>query len=229
MNKLPAFQSGLCYHEVLKANTGLILFRDDSDRRIFVRKMCQFILPCCEVLAYAILGNHVHLIIRPHPEQILSRLTLELRKIDLNLTAQVLPDYLDPGKKLELPDFLKPYRGPVHHQIRYAIRSLKLSYDYDLARKHELTGTLWLRRLSSTLLETTDDLIRTILYIHKNPVYHGMVHNPEDWQYSSFNEIVEGKDWLVRSEEILGLFGSLQNFLQAHEVVPGEFGKKPAR
>jgi len=37
-------------------------------------------------------------------------------------------------------------------------------------------------------------------YIHYNPVKHGYVHNPEDWEFSSYRFYLqeEGEEWLTR-------------------------------
>jgi hypothetical protein len=67
MKKPIEFESGLYYHEVLKANSDGVLFKDSEDRKFFLKQLNRFILPCCKISAYAILGNHAHLLIKPHP------------------------------------------------------------------------------------------------------------------------------------------------------------------
>jgi putative transposase len=223
------FEPGLYYHEVLKANSDGILFKDAEDRKFFLKKMRIFLLPCCEIYALTILGNHVHLIIKPHPQEILAKLTLHLHLLNLNLRASDLNDYLNQKIAVELPSGASLFTGSIHRQIRYCLRGLKRSYDHYLLHKYNAHGVIWSRKLSTTLLPYPEDIQRTIIYIHKNPVYHGLVHQPEDWGFSSFHEILEKKDKHVVSQNVLQLFGSLENFLNCHKATPDEFGRKPAR
>lgn len=229
MKRNAKFESGLYYHEIIKANSDSILFRDSDDKKFFLKKMCTFILPCCEILAYCILGNHVHLLLKPHPKEILSKLTLNLHLLDSKLKASDLQDYLDHKIEMKLPLGEKNTSVSVHEQIRSCLKSLKRSYDHYLLKKYNASGYLWSRYKSTTLLPYPEDISRTIIYIHKNPVYHGMVHHPEDWSYTSIHEILAQQDKLVRSNEVIRWFGSISEFRACHAVTQTEFGKKPAK
>ena len=48
------------------------------------------------------------------------------------------------------------------------------------------------------------DLARHVEYIHYNPVKHGFVNAPKDWEYSSFHQYVADgrcdRDWGVTEE-----------------------------
>lgn len=223
------FEPGLYYHEVLKANSDTLLFLDNEDRKEFRSLMRRFILPCCELVSYVILGNHAHLIIRPHPVSVLSKLCLQLNEIKLNLRATDIEDYLSGKIKVELPTGRSPYTGPVDHQIRTCLRGLKHSYSQYQSKKYERKGRQWTKDRMTTLLGDPSDIGRTILYIHKNPVFHGFVRQPEDWEFSSFNEIMMGDNRLVNSQKILDLFGGRDIFLEEHIASTSEFGRKPSR
>ena len=223
------FEPGLHYHEVLKANSDGILFKDSEDRKFFLKQLQRFILPCCEISAYAILGNHVHLLIKPHPKEILSKLTLHLHLLDLNLNAIELKDYLDHKIPVILPPNTLPVSETVHNQIRFCIKGLKRSYEHDLLKKYNAKGVLGSREKPTTLLPNPEDVTRTILYIHKNPVYHGLVHQVDDWEFTSYHEILEQRDHVVVSQNIIDLFGSMENFLECHKSTSDEFGRKPAK
>lgn len=229
MEKNIQFESGLYYHEILKANSDTVLFKEDEDRKFFLKKMRNFILPCCELLSYVILGNHVHLIIRPHPPKVLSRLSLHLHLLDLDLYASDMKDYLSDDFSVKLPNGLMPFEGSVDKQIRYCILGLKHSYSHYQANKYERRGMQWTSDKLTKLLATKEDIGRTVLYIHNNPVYHGMVHQPEEWQFSSFHEIVNETDELVNGRSIQELFGSKDNFLNEHVASIDDFGRKPSK
>lgn len=229
MKETVKFEPGLYYHEVLKANSDTILFRDAEDRKYFIDKMRTFILPCCEIWAYAVLGNHVHLLIRTHPARVLARLPLPLSELNLDRYADKLKKYLSPKLKLELPKGLKPFEGSYHRQIRYCIRGLKHSYVHHMRGKYGSHGTLWSRNNFTKELPNQEDIGRTILYIHKNPVYHGMVKNPKDWPGSSFEEVLNVENRIVMCNEILELFKGKDLYLAEHQVTDSDFGSKPSK
>ena len=58
---------------------------------------------------------------------------------------------------------------------------------------------IWQRRYWEHLIKDDKDLKRHHDYIHFNPVKHGLVNNPIDWEYSSFKKCVQqglySEDW----------------------------------
>jgi putative transposase len=53
---------------------------------------------------------------------------------------------------------------------------------------------VWQRRFWQHCIRDQQDWVRHVEYIHYNPVRHGLVKAPRDWQYSSFHKYVrEGK------------------------------------
>ena len=58
---------------------------------------------------------------------------------------------------------------------------------------------LWQRRFWEHAIRDEADLERHIDYIHYNPVKHGLVARPRDWQHSSFHRYVRSgvlpEDW----------------------------------
>jgi len=58
---------------------------------------------------------------------------------------------------------------------------------------------VWQRRFWEHLIRDQDDLNLHLDYIHYNPVKHGLVCSPGEWEYSSFSSFVKGgyytEDW----------------------------------
>jgi putative transposase len=51
-------------------------------------------------------------------------------------------------------------------------------------------AAVWQRRFWEHTIRDLDDFNRHINYIHFNPVKHGLVNNPEDWQWSSYHRFL---------------------------------------
>lgn len=70
--------------------------------------------------------------------------------------------------------------------------------DSDSRRKHR-ESNIWQRRFWEHTIRDETDLENCLNYIHYNPVKHGLVSCPHQWQYSSFHKWVKhghyASDW----------------------------------
>ncbi len=65
------------------------------------------------------------------------------------------------------------------------------SYSQAFNKAYEHTGTLFEGPFKALQVTTEDYLLRLCRYIHRNPVHHGFVAEPEDWPYSNYPEWIE--------------------------------------
>ncbi|BAU63992.1 hypothetical protein STA3757_13610 [Stanieria sp. NIES-3757] len=74
------------------------------------------------------------------------------------------------------------------------------------SRKDKGEKAIWQRRFWEHLIRNEKDFNHHIDYIHYNPVHHGLVLSPKDWQYSSFHRYVQrgvyDVDWGVSERPI---------------------------
>ena len=64
----------------------------------------------------------------------------------------------------------------------------------DGSRRRKREKAIWQRRFWEHLIRDPEDFKKHVDYIHYNPVKHGYVGTPGDWQHSSFHKYVrEGK------------------------------------
>ena len=54
--------------------------------------------------------------------------------------------------------------------------------------KHQRTGPLWSGRFKSVLVSSDEQLLHLTRYLHLNPTSAGLVDQPNDWQFSSYEE-----------------------------------------
>jgi len=67
------------------------------------------------------------------------------------------------------------------------------------------TGHFWGARFHSTRIETDEQLYNTLIYLNLNPVKAGLVYDPKDWKWSSYNFCVNNpnKDNITELPDIL--------------------------
>ena len=55
------------------------------------------------------------------------------------------------------------------------------------SRQHKGEKAIWQRRFWEHQVRDDRDFVNHLEYIHYNPVHHGLVNAPKDWQHSSFH------------------------------------------
>lgn len=58
--------------------------------------------------------------------------------------------------------------------------------------RHGRTDSLFGARFWATLIERDEQLLENVRYVAKNPVRAGLVLNAEDWEWSSYSELLRG-------------------------------------
>ncbi|UJS04093.1 REP-associated tyrosine transposase [Cylindrospermopsis raciborskii] len=75
----------------------------------------------------------------------------------------------------------------------YFSRKYQVSCQGTMTLSQEQKGEkpIWQRRFWEHQVRDDRDFINHVEYIHYNPVRHGLVNAPKDWQYSSFHRYVQ--------------------------------------
>ncbi|MGH2412996.1 MAG: REP-associated tyrosine transposase, partial [Microcystaceae cyanobacterium] len=60
-----------------------------------------------------------------------------------------------------------------------------------LSRQRKNEQAIWQRRFWEHCIRDEKDFMQHVDYIHYNPVKHGFVTSPKDWEYSSFHQYVK--------------------------------------
>lgn len=80
------------------------------------------------------------------------------------------------------------------------------------------TGALFQRPFRRILVRTQAQLLHILVYIHLNPLRHGLVDDFRKWRYSSFAAIQSAGPTRLAREEVLGWFGGRTALLTAHDT-----------
>jgi len=86
---------------------------------------------------------------------------------------------------------------------------LNATYSSHFLRRHKRSGHFLQGRYKSALVTSEEHWHNLSFYIHLNPVRAGLVRDPSEYEWSSFNDYTRGKarfPWLNR-DEVLSQFG----------------------
>jgi putative transposase len=186
------------YHCISRTVNGEFLF-DDTAREVFRRQIWQVADFCgVQVLTYAVLSNHFHLVVRVPKKQAVS---------DSELLRRYQRLYPKPTKyqtaRLEVIKSQLATDGPdavrwrkrqqrLMGDISNYLQLLKQRFSIWFNRTHGRFGTLWAERFKSVLVEGGQAVRVLAAYVDLNPVRAGLCNDPKEYRFCGYAEAVAG-------------------------------------
>lgn len=90
------------------------------------------------------------------------------------------------------------------------------SYAKAFNKQNERTGSLFEKHFKRIKIENEKYLRDLIVYIHLNPYLHYGV-DYRSYRFSSFISLISKKETKLKREDVLELFGDVENFIFCHE------------
>jgi len=95
------------------------------------------------------------------------------------------------------------------------------SYTQSFNRYFKRKGSLFNQNFRRKEIDDILYLRTLVIYIHRNPITHGLVSDLTHWGYSSYKEIFEVDNAICRSNEVISWFGGLEKFIECHKIDVG--------
>lgn len=89
------------------------------------------------------------------------------------------------------------------------------SYAKSFNKEQNRTGSLFEKHFKRIKLKDENYLKQLIVYVHLNPKHH-LDLKFQDYKYSSYQAFISNKETKIEKEEVLKLFGGLENFIFCH-------------
>jgi putative transposase len=185
------------YHCMTRTVNGERLF-DDSAKEI-LRKQLWLCAAYCgvKILTYALLSNHLHVLLRvpekalPTDDELLRRYTILYPKPTKYQTAQldVIKAQLKSGG--DEADLWRKRQLAMMGDVSQFMKLLKQRFSTWFNKTHRRYGTLWSERFKSVLIEPNGHaLTTTALYIDLNCVRAGLTLDPKNYRFCGYGEVV---------------------------------------
>jgi REP element-mobilizing transposase RayT len=204
------------------------IFLNEDNYHFFIRKYQKYIWPVAETVAYCLMGNHFHFIIKIRSLDELAALPQKPERFVLvgangpewkrDATAATDAPDLTTFEKLSNLRGSTPTAEPADcHSVVYPqFKKLFQSYAMAFNKQQNRCGTLFQTPFKRALINSEDYLRDVIRYVHKNPVQHNMVLQIEQWHWSSYNLILQNEFTWLRQSTVMELFGHKMMFINYH-------------
>lgn len=97
------------------------------------------------------------------------------------------------------------------------LRRFFISYSKAFNKQQSRKGTLFEKHLKRVMIDSEEQLLWTIYYIHRNPVHHRVTPNYERFKWSSYPVILSEKETNLKRREVLSLFSGKEKFIEFHQ------------
>ncbi len=187
-----------CYH-VTSRIVDRSFKMDEGEREIFrhiLRKAAAF--SGVNVLTYAILSNHFHVLLDVPVQPVLDDAELLRRVAALYgaIEANLYKERWEAWRRGGLDLLVEREQSELRRRmgdVSPFMKLLKQRYSISYNQRHTRTGTLWEGRYVSILVEGESRALSTVAaYIDLNPVRAGIVKDPADYRWSGYGEACGG-------------------------------------
>ncbi|MFC2098546.1 transposase, partial [Bacteroidota bacterium] len=96
--------------------------------------------------------------------------------------------------------------------------NLFAAYAQSFNHYYNRKGSLFSQNFRRKQIEDDNYLKTVVIYIHRNPVKHGLVEDLGDWKYSSYREIVNSRPRYCNNGDVMEWFSTKENFKFCHSL-----------
>jgi putative transposase len=193
MQKTESLQHGQYYHIYNCGINGERLFREQTNYEYFLRLYEKYIDPIAETIAWCLMGNHFHLLVR-------------IKEVD-EINAP--------------PDRVRnPVRGekPLHLHFSHLFNAYTQAYNKMYSRH----GSLFERPFKRKHIDNEIYLKQVVLYIHNNPVHHGFYNHPDEYAWSSYMICISSKPTKIMHTPLINEIDS-EDYLKSEHLADSDF------
>jgi REP element-mobilizing transposase RayT len=166
-----------------------------------------YISPIAETYAYCLMPNHFHLVIRIRKQEAIETLIRNKNKTDS--TKNNFSKVSNFGKVVISNNEIEKF-------LSKQFANLFSCYTQSFNKVYKRMGSLFIKNFKRVPILDKQNFINTIIYTHRNPIHHGFREQYDEWEFSSYNEIIENKSDTVIVDKLLKIIEGKENFIALH-------------
>ncbi len=190
------------FHVYNRSNNQEILFPTSKMKSHFLQLIDTRLGYLMNVYTWCLIPNHFHYLIKTKsPERALDFLS-QLTTRKLTRTEKRFLAGEVPFQDLALKAWTAVFQ----------------SYASTFNNFYKRKGNLFYTPFKREIIENEMHFRSAVVYIHTNPVKHGLVEDFRDFEWSSWKNYEAAKRTTIMKNETYEIFGGRQAFLAAHEI-----------
>jgi len=107
-------------------------------------------------------------------------------------------------------------------QVSNQLRKLFISYTRRINLTKNRTGGLFTKSFQRIVIKDNFYLKTLVVYIHRNPLNHGLMIDFQNYRFSSFQSFLLGDNTLIENEQVLIWFEGRESFYRSHVFNTGD-------
>ncbi|MEQ1905567.1 MAG: hypothetical protein ABL888_15365 [Pirellulaceae bacterium] len=195
-----------CVRRAFLAGCDAVSGRDFDHRREWIRRRLEVLASVfgIDVLNYAILSNHMHLVLRTRPDVVATWSDREVAERWLRLfPGRRLDEYLGQPTENDIESLAADTKSLKNIRIRltditWFMRSVSEPIARMANREDDCTGRFWEGRFKAQRITDEAGLLACSMYVDLNPIRAGVAKSPETSGYTSAFDRIKG----FKGEEI---------------------------
>jgi len=196
-------QPDTSYHIFNHANGFENVFREAENYRYFLEKYQLYISPIAETYAYCLMPNHFHLVVRIRKRSVIEQLILNSSN-NSNTNFSKVQNF---GKvEVEIEKYLSKQ-----------FANFFSCYTQSFNKSYQRMGSLFIKNFKREPIIDKQHFFNAVIYTHRNPIHHGFRDRFEEWDYSSYFEIIHNHSEIVEVDKLLKTFGGYDAFIEMHQ------------
>ncbi len=188
MSKIEPLKYGKVYHIYNRGVNRMNIFRTDKNYEYFLKLYFERIGPIADTYSWVLMKNHFHIMVRIK-------------------TLKEIFDKLATTMEVDKLQKLNPSRQFANFFIAYS-----RAFNIQEKRRGGLMEKPFCRKHVDSLQYFKD----LVIYIHRNPVHHGIADSPKDYQWTSYHSYFSINPSPISKNEVLSWFDSTITFKQCH-------------
>ena len=194
MNNYTPLLPNETYHMAQRAVGNEKLFIEEENYRFFLQQYTKYISPYMHTIAYCLLPNHFHFVVRT---KTLDELAIIYQKKFLNKEWKE-----DCCSALLMQQW----------------SNLLNSYAKSFNKKYNRKGSLFIDYIKRVLITSEAQFCETVFYTHSSPVHHNYREQMHEWRHSSYRAYIQSTaDILLTKEITFEYFDDLEDFTLYHQ------------
>ena len=175
----------------------------------FLNLAVIFLHPIAEIYAYALMGNHFHFVVRiKNSDEIGFLNPKHANSDDLELKWKTVTTGSKDVKLLK-----EVNKKPVPIKMFQHFFS---AYAKWFNKKHDRSGALLEHPFDRIKVNNETYLKNLILYVHNNPVKHGICSHPMEYAWTSYLSLISIKPSKIARNIVMGWFNDTADFIELH-------------